>query len=317
MKSWSIVLLSLLVLVGCEKPQNPSGEAARPPTAPASPSEPDVSQAPDAPAPTFPAHIQALESAADVGTDEAFKTLLEAHKQRLDLEAPSHLRAFLTAAPLKRMRISRGYHHAKGEHVLSWFFAELAAPGSPEAILAAWQEVLGEQGLKPSEEHAQGPFTRAFAGGLPGDRREIARMEPPQPAVGGDEPWAGGMLDWSVSVAGAEPPQLSEVLEALPYLADARVDAAWYEAMGAVPVSSVGLGGTWTKYYSLSVSFQPEEKAESVAAQAVEALVSVGFVVEDEGVEMTRLKRASTGSFAQVYVPDALGRVQVHIQPES
>ena len=203
--------------------------------------------------------IATLVGAAALGSDAAFSSVLAADKQRLDHTAPAALRDLLTSVDILRMSASQGLDYTDGVAGLVWYFNEIGIAGSEDDVIAAITDKLTGAGFAvgpPPSEHWNHFFQREDS-----QLRHEVMIEGPEGWTGGDREAAGVSLLWRVASRDPLPaPTFAEVVTALPYLVDDRIDASIYKALADLHVTSVTSGGTWTRYYSLSITFAASDE---------------------------------------------------------
>ncbi len=297
----STAALAIVVLIAACQPRPQ-------PTAPAAPS-PRGSET--------VARINSLLEAGQVGSDAPFKRLLASEKQRSDHRAPAGLRALLGGFEVLRMSMAQGIAHGEGRLDVSWFLAELGIVGEAKATNARIDRVLTEQGFQFA---SGGDRMRLYRKTTKSAEHEVA-MEAAAPWVGGKRQACGTSVSWRIRALEKSPaPRLRHTLAALPYLRDGRVSARLFDALADQRIERIDLGGTWTRYYTLSLNFaatDSESEATVLHGKVLAVLQAQGFEISKRSAAQIHLERGRSGSVAQLIGPDKRRRVRLHLQPQT
>jgi|GEM_PF-4730648 hypothetical protein len=275
-----------------------------------------------------PGSLETFVQAADLGSDDAFRQVLADEKQVMAHLGPADLRAALTARNILRMSIGQGFHHSEGRHQLVWWFSEIGLEGSERDVDDHLQSFFRDRGFRSSEPNGQ--WTSRYLSG-DGDPASAASghlltevlIEGPRRWRGGRQRAAGISLAWTVTAGSTSvPPRLAQVVEALPMLKDPRIDASVYEALAGKPVIDLMFSGTWTRYYSTSITFLPDVSGEDTALtkEVTQVLGDAGFQLKEENGDKASFERQRDGDHAHAQLSIAKGTaggVHLHIQPQS
>lgn len=265
---------------------------------------------PSADLPSSASDLQRLVLALELGSDDAFRAVLQADKQRSDHTAPEALRRLMTGREILRMDMGQGYRHEAGHHALSWWFSDVGMVGRSQQVGAYVDSALEAASLS---RNGDDPAT--FKGTTDAYETTV-HLRGPHGWTGGSRQAAGIELMWSARSTTTSPQlTVSELLQVMPYFRDADIDAELYQELGDELLVGAALGGTWTRYYALSLELV---NRDALPARLVAMLERSGFERQDnaDSDDGVRLLRKHSGSHAQIGATKQ-GHVSLHIQPRS
>ncbi len=260
--------------------------------------------------------LKNLLAEAEVGTDSTFKTFLSTHSHRDDLIAPATLRNVLTKFTIVRAQFGLAYGVDGGFPTITNWMGELGVRGRVEVVQDNLNKAMRDLEFKAGKQDTEASDTITFPRILKNVEEE-ARFRGPHKWTGAKEPSCGFQVFWKVHGRNkAEMPKLDALLANLPQLRDERVDREVYADLGTSIVQSLGVGGTWTRFYDWDVTLAPSQPDETY--QHVEQLLKdLRYVPGSVSGDVATWERLKTGSFAFLTRPDEKGWVNFRIQPES
>ena len=263
------------------------------------------------------AGIEHLLRAGEVASDAPFKRLLVTEKQRKNHRAPAALRALLGGFEILRMSMGQGVGHSDGRLDVTWFLAELGVAGEAAATDAQIDRTLTRLGF---ERAAGGERMRLYRKTTPGAEHEVA--------MGASSDWDGGekqacstSISWRIRALDRSPaPALRDAVAALPYLRDDRIPESFFKALADERIERIDLGGTWTRYYSLSLNFAAaasDKAAQALHGRVLLALQAQGLKIGKRSATKVDLGKGPRGAVAQLIGPDKRHRTRLHLQPQT
>ncbi len=264
-----------------------------------------------------------------VGTDDAWHAFLAQDRKPEQIHAPAALRRWIAALPVLRWDLGAAFAHEAGYATLTWWCGELGLRGRPEQVREMVDAAFRDLDFTRAPEGDAWTFYRQASGTL----TEVA-LEGPRRWTGGRETACGLRVRWTVKAVTASPsPTVAEVLREFPWLADARVDRAPVDAVASLPTAEVSFGGTWSRYFTWTVTVGAADPASATRAPSAGALgadapaedptlQSIDRALRDCGYVLQpgderEYRRENSGSYAWLEGPDASRRITLRIQPES
>ena len=235
----------------------------------------------------FPSAAESAKHLIDVGhvgTDVEFTKQLTDDGQREDHSAPLALRKLLAGEEIGRWIFSQGISYEKGNIALYWSINDCGLAGGATNIQQKLLKKLDEMGFKsfPSpEERYQLAYHRDLAGA-----EETVLLNKPKPWIGGQRPFAGIELLWSVRSTSTAPMlKYAEMKRIMPIFYDKRIKEPIYKLFQDDPLVDIRSGGTWTKYYSSSFAIaalpNDEKSVDALHQKLVARIEKAGYKQEE------------------------------------
>jgi hypothetical protein len=239
--------------------------------------------------------MKAMITACKIESDSDFGKILKDLDHLPQGVAPPELRSLVAAAAPFRMSLDSGCSWKKGKLSLYWWVNEFGVKKSVSVLNSIFEETLKSQGFSPDK----GSGTDRLYIKQTGDYTRRVRIDRIERFIGTSTPSSGGAFLFEIEYAKeVGQPSLALVLAEYPALRCGEMLPEIMDFLRDKPVTNVGYGGTWRRYYDFSVDtlYKNEKEAEAGLDVLVKIAASLGFSLDrdDNGV-LTYMKEGSSG----------------------
>jgi hypothetical protein len=255
---------------------------------------------------------------AEIDTDKDFKALMLEDKQSPDRVAPLTLRNFLNSLEVYRIELHTAFKMKSEKISFSWWMGEVAVEDSYKVVKEKIINFFKNNGFESLQTDDEFEFSYERQHNNLLERVKIVDLFP----FTGKANSCGFGMYYEITfpdIYNEKEFTLNKVFKIHPNLVCPELPESIIDEFGERPVDYVNYGGTWQRFYTISISFpiQTETETKILGDKLIDLLKVEGFALDSDINDEELRYRNQSGAFAYVEIDIVNNKLYFRLQPYS